>query len=102
MPVKPEQPQHDPRQNRLLRALPTEDYDRLLPDLELVSLDVGTVLYKPGHDPGYVYFPATGVVSLLSTMENGASAEIAITGNDGVVGVALFMGGVTTRGRPRR
>lgn len=91
-----EQPEHSPRQNRLLRALPPEDYARAAPYLEPVTLEVGTVLYKSGHDPGYVYFPTTAVVSLLSTMENGAHAEIAITGHDGMVGVALFMGGATT------
>lgn len=91
-----DQPQHSPRQNRLLRTLPSEDYDRLFADLELVSLEVGTVLQKSGHDPGFVHFPTTATVSLLSTMENGALAEIAVTGNDGIVGVALFMGGATT------
>lgn len=96
MRVRPEEPEGEHRQNRLLRALPKEDYERIAGDLELVSLDVGRVLYKAGHDPGYVYFPTAGIVSLLSTMENGALAEIAITGNDGVVGVALFMGGATT------
>jgi CRP-like cAMP-binding protein len=90
-----EQPQHTPRQNRLLRAL-TKDYERVVAELELVYWDAGRVLYQSGHDPGYAYFPTTAIVSLLSKMENGAFAEIAITGNDGVVGVALFMGGATT------
>lgn len=96
MPSDREQPQHSPTQNRLLRALPPDDYARIAAKLELVSLEVGTVLHKSGHDPGFVHFPTTAAVSLLSTMENGALAEIAITGNDGIVGVALFMGGATT------
>ena len=90
-----EQPQHTPRQNRLLRAL-TQDYERVAAELELVYWEAGTVLYKSGHDPGYAHFPITAIASLLSKMESGALAEIAITGNDGVVGVALFMGGATT------
>ena len=82
--------------NRLLRALPAQDYERVAGALELVRLDAGTVLQQSGRDPGYVYFPTTAVVSLLSSMENGAVAEIAVTGRDGIVGIALFMGGATT------
>src|SRR5688500_4290108 len=90
-----EQPQHTPRQNRLLRAL-TKDYERVVAQLELVYWYAGRVLYQSGHDPGYAYFPTTAILSLLTKMEHEALAEIAITWNDGVVGVALFMGGRTT------
>jgi CRP-like cAMP-binding protein len=87
---------HHPCANRLLAALSKQEYKRLAADLDLVPMEVGTVLCGSGQDPGYVYFPTTGIVSISSTMDNGAVAEIAITGNDGVVGIALFMGGATT------
>jgi CRP-like cAMP-binding protein len=90
---------HDPRQNQLLAALPATDYERLLPDLELVPLPLGWAVYEAGGKLGYVYFPTNGIISLLYVMKDGASAEIAITGNDGLVGVALFMGGDTTPSR---
>ncbi|HYC45579.1 MAG TPA: Crp/Fnr family transcriptional regulator [Burkholderiales bacterium] len=92
----PNEIERDPRANRLLAALPKADYERIGGDLEFVPLEPGTVLYRAGQEPGYAYFPTAGVVSILSTMENGALAELAITGNDGVVGIALFMGGATT------
>jgi CRP-like cAMP-binding protein len=84
---------HDPRQNHLLAALPKSDYDRLLPGLELVELPLGKILYESGHSFTNVYFPTTAIVSLLYVLESGASAEIAVVGNEGIVGIALFMGG---------
>lgn len=88
-----------PRQNHLLAALPEAEWQRLLPHLEPVELPLGHVLYESGSTPRYVYFPTTAIVSLLYVMEDGSSAEIAIVGNEGVVGVALFMGGETTPSR---
>ena len=79
-------------ENRLLAALPRDEYDHLLPQLQQVSFDLGEVVYEFGGHLDYVYFPTTAIVSLLYTMENGASAEMGLTGNDGVVGIALFMG----------
>jgi len=90
---------HTPRQNHLLAALPAADYERLRPHLELVPLPLGWAVYEAGAQQGYVYFPTTCIVSLLYVMEDGASAEIAVTGNDGLVGIALFMGGETTPSR---
>ena len=88
-----------PRQNQLLAALPAADYARLLPHLELVPLPLGWAVYEAGGKLGYVYFPTNSIISLLYVMENGASAEIAVTGSDGLVGIALFMGGETTPSR---
>ena len=88
-----------PRDNRLLAALPSADYTRLLPELEAVTLPLGMVLYESGGTLGYVYFPTDSIISLLYVMENGASAEIAVTGYEGLVGIALFMGGETTPSR---
>ena len=90
---------HSPKQNHVLAALPAEDYARLLPDLELVPMPLGWAVYESGDHMGYVYFPTTSIVSLLYVMESGASAEIAITGNEGLVGIALFMGGESTPSR---
>jgi CRP-like cAMP-binding protein len=90
---------HDPHQNRLLNALPTEDYDRLRVHLELVALGLGDVLYEPGMKLRHVYFPTTSIVSLLYVLENGASAEIAIVGNEGILGISMFMGGDSTPSR---
>jgi CRP-like cAMP-binding protein len=90
---------HSPRQNHLLAALPATDYERLLPDLELVPLPLGWPVYEAGGKLGYVYFPTTCIISLLYVMEDGSSAEIAVTGHDGLVGIALFMGGETTPSR---
>jgi CRP-like cAMP-binding protein len=84
---------HSPKQNYLLAALRSDDYQRLLPDLELVPMSLGTAVYEAGGYLGYLYFPTTCIVSLLNVMEDGSSAEIAITGNDGLIGIALFMGG---------
>ena len=88
-----------PRQNLLLAALPAADYARLLPHLEPVSLELGRALYESGGHQGYVFFPTNSIVSLLYVMENGASAEIAVVGNEGLVGIALFMGGESTPSR---
>jgi len=89
----------DPRQNHLLAALPAEECARLFPHLELVTMPLGQVLYESGAQMRHVYFPITSIVSLLCVMENGASAEIAVVGNEGIVGVSLFMGGETTPSR---
>ena len=93
------QPRHSPRQNHLLDALPPEDYQRIAAHLELVPLKLGDILYEPGIKLRYVYFPTTAIVSLLYVMEDGASAEIAIVGNEGILGISLFMGGETTPSR---
>ena len=90
---------HNPRQNHLLAALPPEDYARLLPALELIPMPLGWAVYESGGRMGYVYFPTTSLVSLLYVMENGSSAEIAVTGNEGLVGISLFMGGESTPSR---
>ena len=90
---------HDPKQNHLLAGLPAADYERLLPQLELVPLPLGWALYESGSEQGYVYFPTDSIVSLLYVMLDGSSAEIAVAGNEGVVGIALFMGGETTPSR---
>ena len=97
---KPSSPTgQSPRQNLLLAALPNADYERLLPHLEQVPLELGRALYESGSHQGYVYFPTTSIVSLLYVMEDGSSAEIAIVGKEGVVGIALFMGGESTPSR---
>jgi CRP-like cAMP-binding protein len=90
---------YSPRQNRLLAALPAPDYARLEPHLKLVQMPLGTVLYESGILLNHVYFPTTSIVSLLYVMADGASAEIAVVGNEGVIGVSLFMGGETTPSR---
>jgi CRP-like cAMP-binding protein len=89
----------DPTQNQLVAALPKDDRQRWLSQLEPVPLDLGQVLYKPGDTISHVYFPTTAIVSLLYVMESGASAEIAVVGNDGLVGISLFMGGESTSNR---
>jgi hypothetical protein len=90
---------HSPTQNHILASLPAEDYARLLPNLELVTMKLGWALYESGGHLSYVYFPTTSLVSLLYVMANGSPAEIAITGNCGLVGISLFMGGETTTNR---
>ncbi|OGA34820.1 MAG: Crp/Fnr family transcriptional regulator [Betaproteobacteria bacterium RIFCSPLOWO2_12_FULL_62_13b] len=90
---------HTPTQNHLLAALPEADYARLLPDLEPIPMPLGWAVYESGGRMSYMYFPTTSIVSLLYVMENGASAEIAITGNEGLVGISLFMGGESTPSR---
>jgi CRP-like cAMP-binding protein len=88
-----------PKQNHLLAALPAADYERLLPHLEQIPLELGWALYESGSHQGYVYFPINSIVSLLYVMHDGSSAEIAIIGDEGVVGLALFMGGESTPSR---
>jgi len=88
-----------PKQNWIVAALPETDYARLLPDLEPVEMPLGWSVYESGGHQGYVYFPTTSIVSLLYVMESGSSAEIAITGNEGLVGISLFMGGESTTSR---
>ncbi|MDT8403462.1 Crp/Fnr family transcriptional regulator [Sulfuriflexus sp.] len=90
---------HDPHQNHLLDALSAAEYACLLPYLESVLLPLGQVLYESGEQMCHVYFPTTSIVSLLYVLEDGASAEIAVVGNEGIVGVSLFMGGETTPSR---
>jgi CRP-like cAMP-binding protein len=85
-----------PNQNHLLAALPKAEFDRLAPYLELVPMRLGDVLYEPGDQMQHAYFPTTSIVSLHYVIESGASAEIAGVGNEGVVGISLFMGGNTT------
>ena len=87
---------NSPNQNHLIAALPTDDYERLAPHLQLVPMPLGEVLYEPGEQLQHAYFPTTAIVSLHYVMETGASAETAGVGNEGVVGIALFMGGDTT------
>ena len=89
-------PPNTPSQNHLLAALPAAEFERLSPHLELVPLLLGDTLYDPGTQLQHVYFPTTSVVSLLYVLESGMSAEIAGVGNEGVLGIALFMGGDTT------
>lgn len=90
---------HGPRQNHLLAALPATDFERLQPHLKLIPLPLGEALYEPGIVLRYLYFPTNSIVSLLYVMADGASAEIAVVGNEGVIGVSLFMGGETTPSR---
>lgn len=89
----------NPRQNHLIAALPTDVQERLLPNLELVHLPLGAVLYESGDTLCHAYFPVDCIISLLYVMENGASAEISVVGNEGLVGTALFMGGESTPSR---
>jgi len=88
-----------PMQNHLLAALPAEVQQRLLPQLELAPMPLGMVLYESGDTMRHVYFPTDSIVSLLYVMENGASAEISVVGNEGLIGIALFMGGLSTPSR---
>ena len=87
---------HSPNQNHLIAALPTAEFERLAPHLELVPLLLGDTLYEPGGQLEHVYFPTTAIVSLLYVMESGSSAEMAGVGNEGILGISLFMGGNTT------
>jgi CRP-like cAMP-binding protein len=86
-------------ENHLLAALPEAEAQRWLPQLERVEMPLGQVLYESGGTLSHVYFPTTAIVSLLYVMENGASAEIAVVGNEGIVGISLFMGGDSTSSR---
>jgi CRP-like cAMP-binding protein len=89
----------DPQQNHILDALPPPERERLFPHLRLVTLPLGRVLYESGDTLRHIYFPTDSIVSLLYVLQNGQSAEIAVVGNDGAIGVALFMGGETTTNR---
>jgi CRP-like cAMP-binding protein len=90
---------YSPRQNSILAALPAAELARLLPDLELVPMPLGHVLCDSGGKLSHVYFPITSIISMLSILMDGTSAEIAVVGNEGIVGVALYMGGETTTSR---
>src|ERR1044072_5808200 len=90
---------NSPIENRLLASLPVDEYERLRANLRPVEFTLGEVVYEFGGQLDYVFFPTNSIVSLLSTMENGTSAEMGLTGNDGVVGIALFMGGGTMPNR---
>jgi CRP-like cAMP-binding protein len=90
---------HTPKQNKLLSSLPAADYKRLAARLELVPLSTGDVVYENGEISKYAYFPADCIVSKLYVMENGDSTEIAMVGREGVVGIAVFMGGVALPSR---
>jgi len=90
---------HTLGQNRLLAALPEEIYERLVPDLEPVRLELGSVLHESGEHLRHIYFPVDSIVSLLCELDDGASGEIAVVGNEGLVGIALFMGGKSTLSR---
>jgi CRP-like cAMP-binding protein len=85
--------------NHLLAAIPAEVQKRLLPQLEAVYLSLGQVVYESGDIPRYVYFPTDCIVSLLYVMEDGDSAEISVVGNDGIIGISVFMGGESTPSR---
>ena len=89
----------DPKSNHLLAALPEAEWTRWLPQLEGIKLPLGDVLYESGSQQTHIYFPTTAIVSLLYVMESGASAEIAVVGNEGAVGISLFMGGESTPSR---
>jgi CRP-like cAMP-binding protein len=92
-------PRSYPTQNRLLAALPEREYQALAPQLEVTPMPLGLAVYESGGPQGYVYFPTDSIVSLLYVLEDGASTEIAVTGNEGLVGISLFMGGETTPSR---
>ena len=85
--------------NKILASLPREDYERILPHLSPVAFKLGEVVYESGARMEHIYFPTTAIISLLYVMENGSSAEMGVAGNEGVVGVALFMGGGTMPNR---
>ena len=100
MPIKTPHPlANNPRKNHLLASLAGEEWQRWQPLLELVDMPLGMVLYESGKTLSHVYFPTTSIVSLLYVLENGASAEIAVVGNEGLVGISLFMGGGSTPSR---
>jgi CRP-like cAMP-binding protein len=90
---------HNPRQNHLLAALPDAEVERLVPHLELIEMPLGHVLYESGSKFSHAYFPTSAIASLLCVMADGASAEIAVVGNEGIIGVPVFMGGETTPSR---
>jgi len=86
-------PPQDPRQNRILAALPALDYERMLPDLEYIPMPLGWTMSESGDHVNFLHFPTSGIVSLIYDLENGASSEIALVGNEGMVGISIFMGG---------
>jgi CRP-like cAMP-binding protein len=90
---------HDPQQNHLLAAFSAAEQERIYPHLQLVPMPLGKVLYESGDVLRYVYFPTNSIVSLLYVLADGASAEISVVGNEGLIGIALFMGGETTPSR---
>jgi len=90
---------HEPKSNHLLAALPESEWERWLPQLEWIKMSLGDVLYESGIKQTHIYFPTTAIISMLYVMECGASAEIAMVGNEGAVGIALFMGGESTPSR---
>lgn len=83
----------DPKQNQILELLPKEDYERMLPDLELVELPLGWVMSEAGEHVDFLHFPISGIVSLILDLEDGSSSEVALVGNEGMVGISIFMGG---------
>ncbi|MDO8653504.1 MAG: Crp/Fnr family transcriptional regulator [Undibacterium sp.] len=83
----------DPKQNRILAALPAKDYERLLPDLELVDMPLGWTMSESGDHVNFLHFPISGIVSLIYSLEDGSSSETALVGNEGMVGISIFMGG---------
>ncbi|MEH6997727.1 MAG: Crp/Fnr family transcriptional regulator [Limnobacter sp.] len=90
---------NSPPLNHLLNALPLSDFERIKPKLETVTLNMGDVLYESGDQMRHAYFPTTAIISLLYVLEDGSSVEIAVVGNEGMLGIALFMGGHTTPSR---
>jgi CRP-like cAMP-binding protein len=97
MPSSP--PVHSTTQNHILAAFPTAEYERLSARLELVPMPLGQVLCESGAHLTHVYFPTTAIISMLYVLEDGASAEIAVVGNEGILGISIFMGGETTPSR---
>lgn len=89
--LKPAAP--DPKQNQILAALPKSEYERLLPDLELVAMPLGWTMSESGDHVNYLHFPISGIVSLIYALEDGSSSEIALVGNEGLVGISIYMGG---------
>ena len=87
------------KQNQLLAAMPEAEWKRWLPEIEAIDMPLGHVLYEPGSTLSHVYFPTTAIISMLYVLENGASAEIAVVGNEGLIGISLFMGGESTPSR---
>ena len=95
----PQTTDDDPRRNQLLAALPQSEWARWLPQLESVDMPLGKVLYESGTDSTHVYFPTSSIISLLYVTEDGSSAELAVVGHEGIVGISLFMGGLSTTNR---
>lgn len=89
--LKPASP--DPKQNQILAALPKAEYERLLPDLKLVAMPLGWTMSESGDHVNYLHFPISGIVSLIYALEDGSSSEIALVGNEGLVGISIYMGG---------